>query len=174
MIGTIIMMMLFLQFRLSESGYGQWISVRVQNRVPGHTLTVRNGFLKWGKWYGSSKDQTVGAPLGNINYFSEMTINSCGRDSSWTGTEGFFDIYDQNNNYVAQVTWDCPWSSSPNKYSVQKISNRLTISTNTNNLNSGPIGQRIITITNNVFMKGLKNFQEKQSYTKDAYKIIGK
>jgi len=144
-----ITIILSFQILLSESTYAQWISVKIQNKANGHTLKVSNGFLKWGKWYGGSKDEEVDAPSGEINYDSSKTINSCGRSDASSGTEGYFDIYDEKSNHIAHVTWDCPWGSKQNSYQVETKSDRYTIDTDVSNLYGGAIGSRTIKISNN-------------------------
>lgn len=59
------------------------------------------------------------------------------------------DIYDENLNYVARVSWDCPWGSKQNAYSVEPKSNRYITQLDTHNLYGGTIGTRTVTIANN-------------------------
>ena len=145
----IIVILLFLRVKYSQSAYGQWISIQIENKAKGHVLEVKNANLDWGKWYGDSKDKEITAPTGTFAYDVKKTINSCGRSDAAAGTEGHFDIYDENSIHIARVSWDCPWGSKQNKYSVESKSTRYVVQADIGDLNSGSIGTKIITITNN-------------------------
>jgi hypothetical protein len=145
----IIFITLFSHFQVSQCGHSQWISIKIENKAKGHTFKIENGYLHWGKWFGNTKDNSVGPPSGDIAFNAEKTINSCGREHAWSGTEGSFNIYDEHYNYIAHVTWDCPWGARQNRYQVEMKSNRFKLHANTNHLYDGAIGQRTITITKN-------------------------
>ena len=64
----IIVILLFLRVKYSQSAYGQWISIQIENKAKGHVLEVKNANLDWGKWYGDSKDKEITAPTGTFAY----------------------------------------------------------------------------------------------------------
>ncbi|MDX6914309.1 aegerolysin family protein [Pectobacterium carotovorum] len=127
--------------------YAQWVEIRIYSE--NMTLTVKNVVQSWGKFYKKgnkddeiSKDKIEGL---KIDYDSNVTICSCGRSNSWSGTEGSFELYD-GSVLVGKYYWDCPWGSKDNKSEWTKgDSKNYETSIEGGNLDSGAIGNVYLT-----------------------------
>lgn len=102
-------------------GYDQWVEIRI---IPkGCRLGIKNAHLDYGKFYCENNKDTDIPPSvierdTNIETGRPSTIYACGRDSSPSGTQGRFQLYDKDTGTViGTYKWDCPWGSSKNKSS---------------------------------------------------------
>lgn len=127
-------------------GYNDWLELKIQNNSS-KTLRIKNLYVHWGKLYASpDKGTAVGEDTFNNHDIASrdaLSFASCGRENSWSGTEGEFDIFDGNDR-VCQVYWDCPYTGD-NKLNARYVKDKWfpmvpAICT------SGSIGSQTITI----------------------------
>lgn len=86
--------------RLRQEKYG--ITVNVVNAT-NFTFTLAATHLEWGKW--------TDTPVTTISRGETATITARGRDSSWSGAEGFFAYtIDDSNMPQVKVDFDAPFS----------------------------------------------------------------
>ncbi len=117
----------------------------------GFDLIIRNVQLIWGKFYANNnKDNEIpaGAIGGKIVKSGDTYIvYTCGRENTWSGPEGSFDIYDNNKNLqLGNYYWYCPHWSSENtsqwkQNPDQTVTNNYNIIQSGGNLNSGALGK---------------------------------
>jgi hypothetical protein len=122
-------------------GYGQWVSVTVTTN--NFTVSIKNATLSWGKFYATdNKDVEISVDAINsivIAPGNSATINSCGRENTWSGTEGSFDIYD-GQTLVGNYSWNCPHGSSTNTSTWKPSSDAYIAQLTGGSLDSGPLG----------------------------------
>lgn len=76
----------------------------------------------------------------------ESEWGHCGRASSPTGTEGYFDVQlEGSGERIATIYWDCPYIGS-NKLETQDVKAGYIVSINGFNIPSGPLGKGTITV----------------------------
>ena len=101
--------------------YAQWVSITV--KAIGFDCKINKLSLKWGKLYrNNDKYKEIQASEINntiIKNGASYTFSSCGRDSSASGTEGRFSVFDGDLE-IAKFYWDCPWNSKTNKFQYEK------------------------------------------------------
>jgi aegerolysin len=101
--------------------YRDWIEVELV--ASNYTIQIRNAEYSWGKFYrrGNKDDDISPGDIDKIivwaNSGQSAYICACGRDSSASGTEGSFEIWDGQNR-VGLFKWDCPYIN-PNSASFQ-------------------------------------------------------
>lgn len=67
-----------------------------------------------------------------------LTLSSCGRSNSPTGTEGAIQLAEEQTT-VCTLYWDCPWGSESNNFDVRDRNNRYVVSPSEWSRN-GPLG----------------------------------
>ncbi|KAG6915581.1 hypothetical protein DXG01_010882 [Tephrocybe rancida] len=101
--------------------YPQWIVIVISNSST-RKLVVKNVRLDWGKFHkDNNKDAeiSIGDVEGKeVDAGQQYKINSCGRLSSPTGTEGGLDVYEVDGDKVCHLYWSCPWGGSRNEWRV--------------------------------------------------------
>lgn len=127
--------------------YAQWIEVTVF--VVNADFKINGAYLDWGKFHKpGNKDAEISPSTINgtiIKDEESYTIASCGRESSPSGTEGGFSLYD-GADLVFKYYWDCPWSGS-NKDSLKvEDEKKYTVIKKGGGSSGGAIGNIFITV----------------------------
>jgi len=73
-------------------------------------------------------------------------VNSCGRANASSGTEGSFDLVDQNGTAIRDLYWNCPWGKKTNVWRVTGGNVKWLLESNGANLNSGALGTITVTV----------------------------
>lgn len=97
--------------------YGQFIEIKIE--VTDDTvLFLKSATLVYGKFHeAGNKDKEVDSKdivEKSIYKRAPITVYSCGRSGSASGTEGGL-YFEYQNQYAGTFLWDCPWSGS-NKF----------------------------------------------------------
>jgi hypothetical protein len=122
--------------------YAQWATFVIQARGA-LTITIRDAVLQWGKFYDcQNKDNEV--MIDQINgktasTGSEAKICTCGRESSPSGTEGSFDLFD-GQVHIGHLYWDCPWGSKTNTCLFTPASEDYNTQVTGGSFDSGALG----------------------------------
>ncbi|KAM0421012.1 hypothetical protein ACHAPT_011255 [Fusarium lateritium] len=125
--------------------YAQWvyILIQVQRGMSSKPVTLWNVNLNWGKFYQyDNKDQEVSldrVQQTTISSGSSAGIASCGRSDAASGTEGSFELWDDNTK-ICKVYWDCPWGKKGNTFNVSEVNQDYLVQETGANLDSGAIG----------------------------------
>lgn len=121
--------------------YAQWVTIAI--RPANVNVTLKNVVHEWGKFYSGDKDNEVdpssieGTSISSGNAY---TIEACGRSNSPSGTEGSFDVYD-DNVHIGTMSWDCPWGSKTNSATWSPSSNdNYVVQMTGANVDSGALG----------------------------------
>lgn len=129
--------------------YAQWIEIKVVSE--NMTLEVKNASLSWGKFYkyGDKDDEISSGDINKLKISSgtSIWICSCGRSGASSGTEGSFDLYDEDKK-IGKFNWECPWGKKDNSFSWSQVEDTkasYTTSREGGNTGSGAIGNVTIT-----------------------------
>ncbi|EIN09992.1 Aegerolysin [Punctularia strigosozonata HHB-11173 SS5] len=135
-------------------GYGDWTEITIQNTSDAE-LRFRNASLNWGKFYncerGTNKDEEIepgslGAKV--IPAHGSYTIGACGRENTWSGTEGQFDLYAPGTGQLAAtVKFYSPHGSSYNSVNIDCPNKEWSAGQNGAYLgNDKPLGAFTVTV----------------------------
>ncbi|QEZ70819.1 hypothetical protein D4A35_17950 (plasmid) [Paraclostridium bifermentans] len=112
----------------SNRAYRQWVKFHIEAVNEG--LKIRNASLKWGKFHDPNNKDIPISPEDiskiNIEKHDTAIIASSGKENTASGTEGVFYICDENEDKIAAIYWDCPWSGS-NKLTIDKYNTKFAI-----------------------------------------------
>lgn len=135
--------------------YAQWVTIKISPN--NFDVTIKDMNLDWGKCYdnkqfgvaGGSKDNEIDPDEYNgvvVKAGTTFAINSCGRESASSGTQGSFSLYDGDTK-VGSYKWDCPWGSKTNTSVWNPASANCITQLNGGNLDSGALGDvEILTV----------------------------
>lgn len=71
----------------------------------------------------------------------------CGLENSPTGTEGSVEIrLDESDEKIAEIYWDCPWSSSANTLTKKYVKDGYYVAIEGFSTSSGALNKGTITI----------------------------
>ncbi|ADL51931.1 aegerolysin family protein [Clostridium cellulovorans] len=131
--------------------YAQWVTITI---LPDNCDVVLKNFqLDWGKFYApNNKDAEIDKnTLENYQVKKEIpySISSCGREDASSGTEGSFNVCDDQGQQICNIYWDCPWGSSTNTFKVSSINTGYMVDYSGDNLDGGALG----TVTVEIFKK---------------------
>ncbi|PGH28501.1 hypothetical protein GX50_08759 [[Emmonsia] crescens] len=97
-------------------GHGDWIDMHLTNALEG-PLAIQNAQLVHGKFYADDdKDDEIGTEQVEDIVIPESgsgDVYSCGRQGAPVGTQGSFDLVDQDNfQKICTINWSSPYSGS--------------------------------------------------------------
>lgn len=99
---------------------------------------IRGKFYKW-----DNKDNEISSgevdKLQSNDPGSDMSVASCGRSDSASGTEGSFDVY-EGTTRICNIYWSCPWGAKSNIFTVGDVNESYIVQSTGANLESGAIG----------------------------------
>ena len=131
-------------------GYKQWGSMLIRNytKTP---LNVRNARLDWGKFYQYPNKAIEIKPTDLekriIDRNGEINIAACGRSDTSSGTEGSFDIFEQERK-VFNLYFDSPWSAfSSNDCKIRDHDHKWLVKRTIHNDGEGALGNVFIEVT---------------------------
>jgi hypothetical protein len=123
---------------LAES---QWTRVTIEAKLC--DVSVKNANRSWGKFYECPNSKGTEVSDATINSIripqgEKAMICACGRANSSSGTEGTFELYD-NNVKIGKYYWESPWSGS-NKATWTSASDKYVVQLTGGNFSSGALG----------------------------------
>ncbi|KAF7964458.1 hypothetical protein HWV62_41812 [Athelia sp. TMB] len=135
-------------------GYGNWTEIKIANTsdVP---IQFANSGLSWGKFYScepsSNKDAEIspdGLNKTTIDAGRTYTIGSCGRENTWSGTEGHFDLASNQGLTIAKFKFYSPHGTSYNSFNIDCPNPGVWSATATGGDfgNGGPLGSITVTV----------------------------
>lgn len=129
-------------------GYGDWVDLHLTDTLPGLPVQVKNSELQWyphqsyrvwravlkldhrGKFYADGdKDreispQQVDETVVPANSSASADVYSCGREDAASGTQGSFDLIDQNfGTTICSLQWNCPYNPGPGNWNLVEAQN---------------------------------------------------
>lgn len=153
-------------------GYGNWTEIKITN-TSAVDIQFTNSALTWGKFYSCEPSgrlfgtlymsMLTDAPIANkdaeiqpgdlnnttISAGKTYTIGACGRENTWSGTDGQFDLHAPSLGLtVAKITFYSPYGASYNNFHIDSPNPGQWMSTsNGGNLtNNGPLGSITVTV----------------------------
>ncbi|KAJ5157657.1 uncharacterized protein N7482_008757 [Penicillium canariense] len=111
-------------------GYDDWVDLHMTDALPGLPIQVKNAELQWGKFYADgNKDheitpEQVDSTVLPANSSGPADVWSCGREDAPSGSEGSFDLIDQNyGNTICTLEWNCPYEPGKGNENWVKTTN---------------------------------------------------
>lgn len=104
-------------------GFGKalWVCMNVKNSLGNKTIKVQNATVTWGKFFRDSKGTEISADEINgttIPPGAAVAVSACRRPSSFAGTEGSIDLFDQSTR-ICTIFWDLPSASKQNRLEIK-------------------------------------------------------
>ncbi|KAF7974641.1 hypothetical protein HWV62_11509 [Athelia sp. TMB] len=153
-------------------GYGNWTEIKIANTsdVP---IQFANSGLSWGRFYScepsctllmifhmntltdlsptANKDAEIspdGLNKTTIDAGRTYTIGSCGRENTWSGTEGHFDLASNQGLTIAKFKFYSPHGTSYNSFNIDCPNPGVWSATATGGDfgNGGPLGSITVTV----------------------------
>ncbi|RAL08230.1 aegerolysin family protein [Aspergillus homomorphus CBS 101889] len=124
-------------------GLPQWIVVHIINSMKSDTISVKNAAHSYGKFYRNG-NKDIEISIDDINKITvapdgSADIGACGRQDSWSGTTGSFELYDGDSK-ICTISWDCPWGKPTNEFGVSEQSKDYWVQPGAWNREGGAIG----------------------------------
>ncbi|KAJ5928372.1 hypothetical protein N7466_007328 [Penicillium verhagenii] len=102
-------------------GDDDWVDLHLTDSMGGLPVRVQNSELQWGKFYADGNkndeispqqvDETVIPPFSS----GPADIWTCGREDAPSGSQGSFDLIDQNTGggKICSIDWNAPYAPGP-------------------------------------------------------------
>jgi hypothetical protein len=143
-------------------GYGDWTQITIHNQSD-VTITINNAQLQWGKFYRSREASflVLIAPSANSLYSADKdaalephrvngieikpnesyTLGSCGRENTWSGCQGDFELQEPNGT-ICKVYFYSPHGTSYNQFRLDATQPRRWAVSQSGGYfgNDGPLG----------------------------------
>ncbi|KAI8996483.1 aegerolysin type hemolysin [Trametes punicea] len=130
-----------------------WVTMEITNygSIP---IVIKEVVLAWGKLYkNDNKDDSVEPDVYKGHVIAPgdvIKIASCGKQGTWTGTEGNIKLGDttDGDQLFCTLKWDCPWLSSSNSWTVDCSNPKFIVESKGANLKDGALGSITISVMN--------------------------
>lgn len=130
--------------------YNQWVKFNISTKFC--NIQIKHVVLKLGKFHeeGNIDKEINKVEIDDMIIHEDSTgvICACGRDDGEGVTEGYFEIYDvDNNRLITEIYWDCPNYKRENLFIITEPPKDYIICEHGANLNKGSLGNISIKIT---------------------------
>lgn len=130
--------------------YNQWVKFNIYSKFC--NIQIKHVVLKLGKFHeDGNRDKEISKfDIDNMIIKEENTgaICACSRDDGEGIIEGYFEIYDADNNRViTEIYWECPNHKRENSFIITEPPEDYIICEHGANLYKGSLGNVYIKIT---------------------------
>ncbi|KAI6118429.1 aegerolysin type hemolysin [Pisolithus sp. B1] len=108
-------------------GFGKalWICMNIKNSLGNKIIKVQNATVTW---YGDALGRLNTHEINGITISpgAVAAVSACRRPSSFAGTEGSIDLFDQSTR-ICTIFWDLPSASKQNRLEIKNSHNNYVV-----------------------------------------------